>query len=451
MKLALIAPRGDTYLTLNSRLAEFWEEKKNSILYRYTYTGFGSALLVVAALTPPAWQITFIDENFEAIPFDRDFDLIALTANTMQAPRAYAIAEAFRQRGKRVVIGGIHATVMPEEAKAHVDAVVIGEAESTWPALIDDFQQGRLQPFYRANQATDLTQSPLPRYDLLKPEHYSNIWIQTTRGCPRDCEFCVSSNLFGKTYRRKSIDQVVAEITAIKRIWPNPAISFADDNFCIDRSYARALLKAIKPFRIRWFAQSDVAVADDEALLLEMKQAGAAILFIGFESITQPGVQNLDRNNWKARHVADYAEIIRRIQRLGIGVMGAFIVGLDSDTPEIFDQMADFILRNHLYAAQITIATPIPGSRLRQRLAAEGRLLNHDWGNYHFAAVNFRPKNMSPTELEDGHLRLLRKIYSAEANTARILHFRTIFQELLRQDRSRAEFWRPGSSGSEQG
>jgi radical SAM superfamily enzyme YgiQ (UPF0313 family) len=264
-----------------------------------------------------------------------------------------------------------------------------------------------LREFYRSPGPFDLRMSPIPRYELLKKYDYKMVWVQTTRGCPRDCEFCNATNVYGKIMRHKTIEQVIAEIKYIRGLWQQPFLR-ADDNMFVDRAYSRELVGALSGQRVKWTAQSDFGISEDEAFLDQLRASGCRVLFIGFETLTKENM--LDRHGWKKGHIDHFPAIIDRIQSHGIAVLGAFIVGLDQDDPVVFDQLHDFITGSRLYAAQITVLTPLPGTRLRARLEKESRVLPHPWERYTMVDVNFLPKRMTAEELQDG-IRTCRRIY----------------------------------------
>jgi radical SAM superfamily enzyme YgiQ (UPF0313 family) len=431
MKLALITPKG-VYFSNDERIVGFFRDiAKNAtenflMPQRNLWSGGSLGLLIVAALTPSYITIEYIDENYEEINFDNAYDLVGITAMTQQASRAYEIADQFKRKGARVVIGGIHATVLPQEAKEHADTVVIGEAENTWPELISDFMKGELKPYYRSKVLVDMTKSPVPRYDLLTKYNYKVPWIQTARGCPRDCDFCAASKVFGKKYRHKTIEQVLQEINFVRGLWPEPLLCFADDNIFLHKTYAYELLKRLKQMELRWLAQTDVSIVDDDALLFLLEDSNCKMLFLGFETISKK--QKLDKHGWKQRHITQYPKIIEKIQSLGIGVLGSFIIGLDSDDSSIFNNLSDFIIENRLFAAQVLVLTPLPGTRLREQLESEKRILSNDWGKYTFFDVNFIPKKMKVEELQEGLLTIYKKIYAKDVRTAVVKHFLKIYK-----------------------
>ncbi|MFH1782631.1 MAG: radical SAM protein [Candidatus Omnitrophota bacterium] len=432
MKIALISPKGKFFESYKE-YKDVWMGISKDSLYRKFHSGFGLALLTIAALTPKSFKIKLIDENFDSIDFNEKFDLIGLTGMTQQALRAYEIADEFRKRGIRVVIGGIHATVLPEEAKEHVDSVIIGEGEELWPKFLDDFKRGNIKPFYKTSNLTDLSKSPVPRYDLLNPKNYNVVWIQATRGCPHDCDFCAASKIYGFKFRHKKVGQVIEEIKAMLKIWGRGIlVSFTDDNMFVDRKYSVELVEKLIPLKIRWFAQTDVSVARDENFLKLLRKSGCAFLFIGFETLSKEGLTFIDRTNWKVKQLSFYKQAVNAIQSNGMGVFGAFMLGLDSDSLSIFDKVIDFIDENNLYASQITILTPLPGTRLRERLKKEKRLLSKNWDDYTFLKATFTPNLMTAKELEEGLFKVYRGIYNRRMNIKRAKYFKTIYANLTK-------------------
>lgn len=431
MKIALISPKG-TYFSRNEDFQEFIRKSKNMSSWRQIFTGISPGLLVVAALTPKSYEIDFIDENYEQIDFSQNYDLVGITAMTQQATRAYKIAGEFRKRNIKVVIGGIHSTVLPNEAKQYADAIVIGEAEYIWGQLLDDIKKNKLRSFYKSEKVVDLEDSPLPRYDLVNQEFYKTIWIQASRGCPHDCEFCAATKIFGSKYRHKSIEQVAEEIEFIKNKHGNIHIAFSDDNLFVNRSYSEKLLKKIIPLNIRYHAQSDIAIAEKSDLLSLLRKSGCVFLLIGFESVNKKALKKIDRNEWKAKHFNKYPQYIEKIQSMGIGVQGAFMIGNDSDDKTIFKKTSDFVINNNLFEAQITISTPLPGTRLRSRLEKEGRLLDTKWENYTFGDVNYIPKNMSIEELQNGFIEIYRNIDNETGYLKKMVYFKGIQKKLIK-------------------
>jgi radical SAM superfamily enzyme YgiQ (UPF0313 family) len=432
LRILLVSPRGD-FLARSPRFAEFLQGSRDMRTILHYWNGISAALPTVAALTPREHEVTIIDENLEAVDFDRDCDIVGITAMTQQAVRAYEIAGEFRQRGRFVVVGGIHATALPEEALLHADAVIVGEAENSWPQLLLDFQAGTRRQVYRQSDypPVDMTRVPTPCYELLAKYRYPVMYVQGTRGCPHDCEFCVASNVYGRTYRYKGVDQVIREVRATKEHWPHAQVGFADDNLFVRKSYSRKLVAGLADMKVSWYAQCDISVAEDESFLRDLRASGCRHLIIGLESVRKENLDRLNKNRWKARHLAHYAESIERIQREGIGVFGAFIFGLDADDAETITETVRFITDNHILGSQLTLLTPFPGSRLRTRLEAEHRILHSDWQLYTVWNAVIRHPNFSPEDMEKGLLTAYNSIYTPENNRRRAQYFHRICQELV--------------------
>jgi radical SAM superfamily enzyme YgiQ (UPF0313 family) len=398
--------------------------------YRQFWSGLGSGLLVIGALTGDGAELTLIDENIEDIDFNRNYDLVAITAMTQQAPRAYEIAARFREKGAKVVMGGIHPTALPDDVRPHVDSIVVGEAENLWPGLLDDLKRNRLSPVYASRREVNLLESPIPAYELLEEKPYKIVWVQATRGCPHDCNFCCASRIYGSKYRHKSIEQVSLEIQKIRRKKKYAVIGFADDNLLCDKQYSRRLLEKVIDLKIRWIGQTDISIASDNDLLSLIKKSGCVALIIGFESLSEENLRGIDSSNWKLRQLKDYVAGIQKIQGNGIGIIGTFMVGFDNDDASVFDRLADFIIDNRLAGAQIAALTPFPQTRLRESLLKEGRILDTPWDRYTLYDANIRLKKMSSRQLEEGILQTFKKVYSSAVALEKREYFRNIFFEL---------------------
>ena len=310
MKLLLINPSTKGYAE-----PEFWD-------YELVKKIFGLhvppplSLPTIAALTPPEVEVKIIDENIEDINFDEKVDLVGIGAMTLYIPRAYQIADEFRRRGVMVVLGGIHATMLPAEAIEHADSVVLGEAEYVWKRLVADFKNRALQRFYKSDESPDLADSPAPRIDLLKNEKYSMNQLQITRGCPFDCEFCSVKVFSGKNFRHKRIEQVIQEIAALPKEMvinicgselklPKP-IFFTDDNLIGNKNYAKELFKALTPLKLSgWTSQASINLAKDKELLHLMKEAGCRYILIGLESVAEESLIEMGK---KANRLDEYHE-----------------------------------------------------------------------------------------------------------------------------------------------
>ena len=357
-----------------------------------------------------------------------DFDLVAISSLTPQIRQAYALADSFRKTGAAVVLGGLHATCLPEEARPHVDAVVVGEGEIHWPQVVRDTESGQLQGQYvDAKASFDMAQSPLPAYDLLQVDKYNRLTVQTSRGCPLKCEFCASSILLTSKYKQKPIELVLRDIDAIKAIWRRPFIEFADDNSFCNRRYWRELLPELAKRKVRWFTESDISIGTDSELLKMMRQAGCFEVLIGLESPDESGLAGVElKSDWKRRRWHQYRECVQNIQAHGIAVNGCFVLGLDNHDTGIFDAVAKAAEEMELFDVQITVQTPFPGTPLYDRLKRDQRLIDAEaWEKCTLFDVNFVPARMTPDELTGGFHQLVSELYAAEA----IAHRRERFRE----------------------
>jgi Fe-S oxidoreductase len=383
-------------------------------------------LLTLAALTPVHHEIHYIEVPELTDELPGSFDVVALSSFTAMIEDAYILADRYRQAGTKVILGGLHVTLCPDEAERHADAIVIGEAEPVWENLLADIEKGNLKRRYASTQPFDLAQAPLPRFDLLDIGRYNRLTVQTSRSCPWLCEFCASSIVLQPVYRTKPVDKIMEEIDAIKSIWDKPFIEFADDNSFVKKKHSHALMDALRGQNIRWFTETDISVADDPALLKKMHDAGCAQILIGFED-PGTGTEGIElRSNWKARQQHKYLESIKRIQDHGITVNGCFVLGLDTHHPDVFDRMLSFIEESELYEVQLTLMTPFPNTPMFRRLDEEGRLRDHDgynWRKKTLFDITFQPKNMTTDELHDGFIALAEKVYSASATSHRRRNF----------------------------
>jgi len=383
------------------------------------------SLLTLAAMTPAEFEIEY-HEVRDLSECDLDpsrFDLVAISTLSAQALEAYAIAEGFRAHGVPAVLGGLHVTCCPDEAQQHATGVVVGEGELSWPRLIADFRRGRLQPRYQPSpgEEFDLADAPIPRFDLLDIRKYNRLTVQTSRGCPHACEFCASSIKLTSRYMLKPVERIMAEIRAIKRLWRKPFIEFADDNSFVNRAHSFELMAALKDEGIQWFTEADISIANDEMLLAAMRESGCRQLLIGLESPSPVSLRGLEtRSDWKLKQVDHYEAAVHRIQSHGITVNACFILGLDGDGPDVFDNVYEFVARTNPWDVQITVLTPFPGTPLYDRLLAEDRIIEPGaWNKCTLFDVNFLPRHMTPEALQWGLVDLAARIYDPDFTRAR--------------------------------
>jgi len=385
-------------------------------------------LLYLAACTPPGHDLHYYEAEADGNePRDvYDCDLVAISTFSAQVFEAYAIADRLRLAGVKVAMGGLHVTALPAEAAQHADFVVTGEGERVWPVIVTALQPGTF-----AGPAVNVSELPVPRYDLLGDRPYNRFTVQTTRGCPWRCEFCASNVMLGQPYRKRPVRDVIRDIETVRQVRAHPFIEFADDNTFVDKPWGRELCRQLAPLHLKWFTETDISVAEDETLLDLMHDAGCRQVLIGLESPAREPLWGLERHaDFKARWFDRYADAVRRIQSHGVTVNGCFILGLDGHTPAIFEQVLAFARTVGLYDVQITVLTAFPGTPLYDRLLREGRILEPGrWDLCTLFDVNYRPLNMTPQELKEGMYWLTDKLYNAECTARRRAEFFTRWRE----------------------
>lgn len=368
--------------------------------------------LYVAAAMPPGVRTRLVDEDVEPVDFDFPADLVGVSLMTYNAPRAYEVADEFRRRGRTVVLGGYHPTFMPDEAAAHADAVCVGEAEGTVPALVRDLQAGRLRPRY-VSEPVDLRGLPVPDRGLLRQSAYiTPDAVQATRGCPYACSFCSVTAFARRRFRARPVDEVIDELRGLGR-W----LIFMDDNLTADPGYARELFARMVPLRKRWASQCSVRIADDPELLELAARSGCLGLFVGFESLCDENLRAWGKTLNRHR---DYARAVARLHAAGIGVYAGFVFGMDGDGPDVFPRTLRFLDEARVDALQATVLTPFPGTPLHAEMERQGRITSRDWALYDFGHVVFEPKGMSAETLYAGNAWLHSRFYSRAATWRRI-------------------------------
>ena len=403
MRIRLIFPKGQSH--------NFWDPKTSVFLTGKKYSSIPLSLPTIAALCPPDSQVKIIDENIEEINYDEEIDLVGISFFTAFADRAYEIADNFRKRNIKVVLGGIHATALPNEALQHADSIVVGEADETWLQLINDFRNKKLRPFYRSERKPELDILTVPRWDLVNIKNYNFFTIQATRGCPFNCEFCSVSNFFGRGIRHKPINHVLEEIKFLKSIIGNKTIVFADDNFIGNPEYAKNLIRALIKEKIdNWWCQTSINLAENKELLELMAESKCKQVFIGFESLSQDSLNYM--NKGRVNIAENFLEAVNKIHSYRISVFGSFILGYDGDKEDIFHKTVEFINNTNIAFALVGLLVPFPDTRLYYRLKKEGRIITEEWYKYNGEFVCFKPKNMSAKTLAEGHRWVLKKLYS---------------------------------------
>jgi radical SAM superfamily enzyme YgiQ (UPF0313 family) len=364
------------------------------------------SLTTLAALTPVDIDVEVIDGRMGDIDYNTPVDLVGVTGLTSEIPNAYQVADRFRQKGIKVVMGGVHVSALPDEALQHADSVVVGEAELVWKELIEDFKTGRLKPIYKADSLVDMKEVSVPRRSLLNYDMYTSFsTLQATRGCPFNCDFCTVTNFFGNSYRFRPVEDVIREIKGL----PDRNVILLDDNIVGRPSYAKELMTAMTPLKIKWGSQASITLARDDELLSLYAKSGGRYVFIGFENLSVENLKSVQKG-WNT--VENYESAIKKIHDAGIDIIGSFIFGLDHDDVSSFRTVLNFIMSNKIDVAMFNILTPFPGTKLYESLEKEGRIFDRDWGKYHTSSVVCKPLLMTAEELQEGYYWIFREFYS---------------------------------------
>jgi radical SAM superfamily enzyme YgiQ (UPF0313 family) len=367
----------------------------------------------MAGLTPAGWQADIKIDALDAIRGDEHADVVGLSVLTQRAPRAYQIADHFRRRGVPVVLGGVHVTLNPEEAAAHADALVLGEAEDVWPTVLADAEAGTLSPRYRAAKLHDLRGLPAPNFSLIRNNKYFTLLrpVQTTRGCPHTCDFCTVTSVYGKSLRHRPVEEVVEDIRRVRAA--GRYVFFVDDNLGADAHYARELFEALIPLKISWSAQLNLNFAADEKLLALAARSGFQMAVCGIENVSRANLDSVSKAG--VNDPARYREWITAFRRHGVLVLAGMIMGFDTDTEATIAENLAFMRGERIPMISLYLLTPFPGTPLFARLDAEGRLLTKDWSRFDSYTCVFRPKNLSPDRLTQLYWQAARRITTVPA------------------------------------
>lgn len=394
----------------------------------------------LAAMTPDEHTVRIVDDRHQKIDYDSDADLVGISILTPMAPRAYEIGDEFRRRGKTVVMGGIHASALPEEALEHCDAVVVGEADGAWPQILRDFERGELKRIYGNEDWPDLAGLPVPRRDLMIARRYLPLkTLETTRGCPHNCDFCGVSEYFGKTYRTRPIEEVEAELRTlfvpqpqVPRWWwktmslispdfpyfaTRRLLYVVDNNVGFRRTYFRELTRVIQDLDVLWWCHTTISLARDPENLERLRDSRCIAVNIGFESLDPVDLKGMGK---PFNRPDEYAELIERIHAHNIGIMGTFMIGRDSDTPETFERIVKFCEETKIDWAIALILAPLPDTRSFAHLKEEGRLLTDDWSQYDSIHCVHQPRGMTPEAVERGFVWTWKQIFSLRSIYRRI-------------------------------
>jgi radical SAM superfamily enzyme YgiQ (UPF0313 family) len=413
MKLLLVEPAVD-----NVRA-----KRKKSVIGPKIFRTPPLGLMVVAALTPRDLQVEIIDEHTQKLNLNTDADIVGINVNACSSRRAYHISEQFRKKGRKVILGGFHVTFNQKEASKQADSIVIGEAEAVWKDVIKDFKNDNLKKLYDGTKYENLS-IPIPRRDLVRSKgfYFENV-IQATRGCPSKCDFCGINHFFGGKFKKRPVPEVIKDIKSMKGF----RFLFTDDNLTADPIYAKRLFKALIPLKKKWMGMTNTTIAKDDELLRLARKCGCVGLFLGLESIHQ---ENLKNSQKYLNAVDEYKSIIRKLHDYGIAVAGGTMFGFDNDSLDTFKRSLNFYLDSGIDIIQVSPLTPFPGTPLYSKLKKEKRIITSNFDDYDIYKVVFKPKQMSPEDLEEG-LQYLRKNFYTFKNVVRRTYRALLYGGLL--------------------
>ncbi len=396
-RLLLVSPRHE--------FRNLWALKEMGRLMGRKVATTPLALPVLAALVPPSWDVRIVDEEMDEVPVREPFDLVAITTLSTNVERGYALARTFREAGSRVVMGGPYASTRTAEVLGHCDAVVVGEAEDLFGDLLSDAEGNRLQPVYQARGVPDPGRIPAPRWDLVDTRQVMALGVQVSRGCPHHCDFCLVHHLYGRRPRYRPLEAVLQEIQGL----PSRFLSFVDDNLTARKDYARQLMAGLKPLEVQWSALASLEVTRDRDLLRDMAEAGCSSLVLGFESLTEEGLAEARKTQFR---IDEYERAIEAMHREGIHCIGAFVLGFDSDGPEAYDAVREFAQRTGLSYLMLNLLTVLEGTDLERRVTAEGRRIALPPSFQNSLVPNKRGGRIPERETYDRFLDLLDGAYS---------------------------------------
>jgi radical SAM superfamily enzyme YgiQ (UPF0313 family) len=415
MKIQFVNPHNDSNMYAAPKFFRYASKISNSLNFNAKGALFPPLnLATLAALTPAEHDVAIDDGCLGPVTANQAADLVAITAMTAQAPAAYAVADGYRARGIPVVLGGIHPSMCPEEAGRHADAVVLGEADRLWPDLIQDFVHGKMKSRYHDPDPIDLARVAAPRRDLLDPRGYVIFnSVQTTRGCPFNCNFCSVTTMSGVKYRFRPVDKIVEELRALNHRF----IYFVDDNIIGVPKRAKELFSALAPLNLVWASQVTINFARDRQLMRLARESGCYGVFIGFETFSNESIRDAGKG---VNRPDEYLRDISRIHAAGIKVWGSFIFGFDNDSLDVFRQTLEFIEKSGMEFAQFSLLTPLPGTALFRQFEDEQRIVHRDWSKYDLGSIVFNHPLVTARRLHFEKNHAWRRFYSIRSILKRL-------------------------------
>jgi radical SAM superfamily enzyme YgiQ (UPF0313 family) len=384
-------------------------------------------LAALAGLTPPDVEVEAVDDRIESIDYDTPRDLVGISVKTFTARRAYQIADEFRKRGVPVILGGHHATLLPDEAGLHADSVLVGEAEGVWDEVLKDLGKKQLKKRYHHPETLPFERVKVNRSVLAGKKYLPVAMVETTRGCPFSCNFCSVTTFFGRSFRHRPPQEVVAEIASLDQKF----VFLVDDNIVADKEAAKELFRALIPLKIRWISQASLTMTKDKELMRLMHASGCAGVLTGIESISRANLKQIHKS-WNTVGIG-YDEALKIARDNGIAIVGSFILGMDADTPASLDELLEFTIHERFFAALFNLLTPYPGTELYDQFLQEGRLTHKEWWldpAYTYGSAVFKPKNISAHDLEQARMSLYRQFYGPASLLKRFWEPKANLQDL---------------------
>lgn len=401
---------------MNIEIINTWEYQYARIKKNNVFSPLTAPYL--AALFPSDVNVTIRHELVQPVDYEIDVDLVAITFMIGNALHAYDIADRFRKRGTLVILGGFHASALPEEALEHADAVVVGEAEDVFPEIIEDIKHGSLKRIYKSTKLHSLKGLPVPRYDLIEKDFILNHPVQATRGCPYNCSFCSVTSLYS-SLRVRPVDEVIRDITCFegRNYLQNKMILFMDNNLIVNKKYAKELFRKMMPLKKWWFSQVSIDMTKDKELMKLAAGSGCIAVAVGIETFSQENLKNIGKRQNK---ISDYKKAFKTFHDNGIYAIATLVIGFDEDTVDSIRKIPDIVQELGIDYPWLYILTPFYGTKLFDQFDREGRIISKKWALYNCNNAVFRPKNMSVDELHSSYLEIWKEMYSFPKVSSRI-------------------------------